>query len=83
MGLWGWEVFSHLKELFPLCSSRMRSDGFDEEGHRADWKTRNPQFLNLVEDDLLRARSWNKKLYECEANMPDRSVGELMCCGCN
>lgn len=61
----------------------MRSDGFDEEGHRADWKTRNPQFLNLVEDDLLRARSWNKKLYECEANMPDRSVGEFMCCGCN
>ena len=52
----------------------MRSDGFDEEGHRADWKTRNSQFLDLVEDDLLRARSWNKKLYECEANMPDRSV---------
>ncbi|XP_071432246.1 uncharacterized protein NKAPD1 isoform X2 [Pithys albifrons albifrons] len=53
-------------------SSRMRSDGFDDEGHRAEWKTRNSQFLDLVEDDLLRARSWNKKLYECEANMPDR-----------
>ncbi|XP_008947623.1 PREDICTED: uncharacterized protein C11orf57 homolog [Merops nubicus] len=53
-------------------SSRMRSDGFDEEGHRADWRTKNSQFLDLVEDDLLRARSWNKKLYECEANMPDR-----------
>ncbi|XP_041890042.1 uncharacterized protein NKAPD1 [Corvus kubaryi] len=58
--------------LSDTSSSRMRSDGFDEEGHRADWKTRNPQFLDLVEDDLLRARSWNKKLYECEANMPDR-----------
>ncbi|PKU43767.1 hypothetical protein llap_5927 [Limosa lapponica baueri] len=53
-------------------SSRMRSDGFDEEGHRTDWKTKNSQFLDLVEDDLLRARSWNKKLYDCEANMPDR-----------
>ncbi|KFU89420.1 Uncharacterized protein C11orf57, partial [Chaetura pelagica] len=53
-------------------SSRMRSDGFDEEGPRADWKTRNSQFLDPDEDDLLRARSWNKKLYECEANMPDR-----------
>lgn len=72
-GLWG---VSLLKELFPLCSSRMRSDGFDEEGHR-NWKSRNPQLLDLVEDDLLRARSWNKKLYECEANMPDRSVGEF------
>ncbi|XP_014805080.1 PREDICTED: uncharacterized protein C11orf57 homolog isoform X2 [Calidris pugnax] len=53
-------------------SSRMRSDGFDDEGHRADWKTKNSQFLDLVEDDLLRARSWNKKIYDCEANMPDR-----------
>ncbi|XP_054251570.1 uncharacterized protein NKAPD1 isoform X2 [Indicator indicator] len=53
-------------------SSRMRSDGFDEDSHRADWRTKNSQFLDLVEDDLLRARSWNKKLYECEANMPDR-----------
>ncbi|XP_005427604.1 uncharacterized protein NKAPD1 [Geospiza fortis] len=58
--------------LSDTSSSRMRSDGFDEEGHRADWKPRNPQLLDLVEDDLLRARSWNKKLYECEANMPDR-----------
>lgn len=61
----------------------MRSDGFDEEGHRADWRTKNPQFLDLVEDDLLRARSWNKKLYECEAKMPDRSVGELLFCDYN
>ncbi|XP_074972462.1 uncharacterized protein NKAPD1 [Phalacrocorax aristotelis] len=58
--------------LSDTSSSRMRSDGFDEEGHRADWKTKNSQFLDPVEDDLLRTRSWNKKLYECEANMPDR-----------
>lgn len=61
----------------------MRSDGFDEDGYRADWKTRNSQFLDSVDDDLLRARSWNKKLYECEANMPDRSVEELMSCDHN
>uniref|UniRef100_A0A8B9NXY8 Uncharacterized protein n=1 Tax=Apteryx owenii TaxID=8824 RepID=A0A8B9NXY8_APTOW len=60
------------RQLFSLCSSRMRSDGFDEESHRADWKAKNSQFLDPFEDDLLRARSWNKKLYECEANMPDR-----------
>ncbi|XP_042738191.1 uncharacterized protein NKAPD1 [Lagopus leucura] len=60
------------KVLSDTSSSRMRSDGFDEEGHGADWKTKNSRFLNPVEDDLLRARSWNKKLYECEANMPDR-----------
>ncbi|XP_061870228.1 uncharacterized protein NKAPD1 [Colius striatus] len=58
--------------LSDTSGSRMRSDGFDEEGHRADWKTKNSQFFDLVEDDFLRARSWNKKLYECEANMPDR-----------
>ncbi|XP_009273910.1 PREDICTED: uncharacterized protein C11orf57 homolog isoform X1 [Aptenodytes forsteri] len=58
--------------LSNTSSSRMRSDGFDEEGHRADWKTKNSQFLDPLEEDLLRARSWNKKLYECEANMPDR-----------
>ncbi|PKK19821.1 hypothetical protein A306_00012257 [Columba livia] len=58
--------------LSDTSSSRMRSDGFDEDGYRADWKTRNSQFLDSVDDDLLRARSWNKKLYECEANMPDR-----------
>ncbi|XP_010722071.1 uncharacterized protein NKAPD1 isoform X1 [Meleagris gallopavo] len=60
------------KVLADTSSSRMRSDGFDEEGHRVDWKTKNSRFLNPVEDDLLRARSWNKKLYECEANIPDR-----------
>ncbi|CAM5121510.1 unnamed protein product [Natator depressus] len=54
-------------------SSRMRSDGFDEESQRADWKAKNFVHVpDMIEDDLLRARTWNKKLYECEANMPDR-----------
>ncbi|XP_024062946.1 uncharacterized protein NKAPD1 [Terrapene carolina triunguis] len=54
-------------------SSRMRSDGFDEESQRADWKAKNFMHVpDMIEDDLLRARTWNKKLYECEANMPDR-----------
>ncbi|XP_074832825.1 uncharacterized protein NKAPD1 isoform X1 [Carettochelys insculpta] len=54
-------------------SSRMRSDGFDDESQRADWKAKNFMHVpDMIEDDLLRARTWNKKLYECEANMPDR-----------
>uniref|UniRef100_A0A8C6YX16 NKAP domain containing 1 n=1 Tax=Nothoprocta perdicaria TaxID=30464 RepID=A0A8C6YX16_NOTPE len=60
------------RQLLSLCSSRMRSDGFDEDSHRPDWRTRNSHFLDPIEDDLLRARSWNRKLYECEANLPDR-----------
>ncbi|XP_019366153.1 PREDICTED: uncharacterized protein C11orf57 homolog isoform X1 [Gavialis gangeticus] len=59
--------------LSDTSSSRMRSDGFDEESQRADWKTKNfAHFPDVIEEDFLRARSWNKKLYECEANMPDR-----------
>ncbi|XP_030393900.1 LOW QUALITY PROTEIN: uncharacterized protein NKAPD1-like [Gopherus evgoodei] len=54
-------------------SSRMRSDGFDEESQRADWKAKSFVHVpDMTEDDLLRARTWNKKLHECEANMPDR-----------
>ncbi|KAM9113988.1 uncharacterized protein NKAPD1 isoform 1-T2 [Pangshura tecta] len=54
-------------------SSRMRSDGFDEKSQSADWKAKNFMHVpDMTEDDLLRARTWNKKLYECEANMPDR-----------
>uniref|UniRef100_A0A8C8VLY9 NKAP domain containing 1 n=1 Tax=Pelusios castaneus TaxID=367368 RepID=A0A8C8VLY9_9SAUR len=54
-------------------SSRMRSDGFDEESQRAYWKAKNFVHVpDMIDDDLLRARTWNKKLYECEANMPDR-----------
>ncbi|XP_042330824.1 uncharacterized protein NKAPD1 isoform X2 [Sceloporus undulatus] len=59
------------QRMLPKSSSRMRSDGFDEETH---WKTRNLASLSatMEEDDLRHARYWNKKLYECEANMPDR-----------
>uniref|UniRef100_A0A8C4YMH2 Uncharacterized protein n=1 Tax=Gopherus evgoodei TaxID=1825980 RepID=A0A8C4YMH2_9SAUR len=61
------------KTLISLCSSRMRSDGFDEESQRADWKAKSFVHVpDMTEDDLLRARTWNKKLHECEANMPDR-----------
>ncbi|XP_025896828.1 uncharacterized protein NKAPD1 [Nothoprocta perdicaria] len=60
------------RTLSDTSSSRMRSDGFDEDSHRPDWRTRNSHFLDPIEDDLLRARSWNRKLYECEANLPDR-----------
>lgn len=56
-----------------LCSSRMRSDGFDEDSQQNTWRTRNmPVMAMTIEDDLRHARYWNKKLYECEANMPDR-----------
>lgn len=52
----------------------MRSDGFDEETQQANWKARNLAPVSVeMEDDLRHARYWNKKLYECEANMPDRS----------
>ncbi|CAI5795344.1 Uncharacterized protein PODLI_1B003105 [Podarcis lilfordi] len=66
---WGKE-----KRLLPDCSSsRMRSDGFDEETQQANWKARNLAPVSVeMEEDLRHARYWNKKLYECEANMPDR-----------
>ncbi|XP_054853829.1 uncharacterized protein NKAPD1 [Eublepharis macularius] len=54
-------------------SSRMRSDGFDEESQHAGWKVKNFAPVSVAtEDDLRHARYWNKKLYECEASMPDR-----------
>ncbi|KAL8173560.1 UNVERIFIED_CONTAM: hypothetical protein K2H54_007930 [Gekko kuhli] len=54
-------------------SSRMRSDGFDEDSQHHDWKVRNFAPVSVTtEDDLRHARYWNKKLYECEASMPDR-----------
>ncbi|XP_061448275.1 uncharacterized protein NKAPD1 [Rhineura floridana] len=62
------------KRLLPNCSSsRMRSDGFDEETQQANWKARNLAPVSVtMEDDLQHVRYWNKKLYEHEANMPDR-----------
>ncbi|XP_060107732.1 uncharacterized protein NKAPD1 [Heteronotia binoei] len=62
------------KSLFSnSSSSRMRSDGFDEDSQHHDWKVRSFAPVSVTtEDDLRHARYWNKKLYECEAGMPDR-----------
>nr|XP_056716210.1 uncharacterized protein NKAPD1 isoform X2 [Euleptes europaea] len=61
------------KSLLSNSSSRMRSDGFDEGSQHNDWKVRNFAPVSVTtEDDLRHARYWNKKLYECEASMPDR-----------
>ncbi|KAM3830521.1 uncharacterized protein NKAPD1 isoform 1-T2 [Vipera latastei] len=61
------------RALLNSSSSRMRSDGFDEDSQQNTWRTRNvPVMAMTIEDDLRHARYWNKKLYECEANMPDR-----------
>uniref|UniRef100_A0A2K6LTV1 NKAP domain containing 1 n=1 Tax=Rhinopithecus bieti TaxID=61621 RepID=A0A2K6LTV1_RHIBE len=51
--------------------SRMRSDGFDEESQRDYWRPKN-EISGTLEDDFLQAKSWNKKLYDYEASMPDR-----------
>lgn len=54
-------------------SSRMRSDGFDEDTQSSDLRGRNVAPVSvMVEEDLQHTRYWNKKLYEYEANMPDR-----------
>ncbi|KAI2562804.1 NKAP domain containing 1, partial [Homo sapiens] len=54
-----------------LTISRMRSDGFDEESQRYYWRPKN-EISGTLEDDFLKAKSWNKKFYDYEANMPDR-----------
>ncbi|XP_007537322.1 uncharacterized protein NKAPD1 isoform X2 [Erinaceus europaeus] len=59
------------RKIIPSSSSRMRSDGFDEESQRDYWRPRN-EISGTLTDDFLKAKSWNKKLYDCEANMPDR-----------
>lgn len=59
------------RKMLPSSSSRMRSDGFDEESQRDNWRPRN-EISEALEDDFLKAKSWNKKLYDYEANMPDR-----------
>ncbi|XP_014315350.1 uncharacterized protein NKAPD1 isoform X2 [Myotis lucifugus] len=58
------------RKMLPSSSSRMRSDGFDEESQRDSWRPRN-EISEALEDDFLKAKSWNKKLYDYEANMPD------------
>ncbi|XP_007934736.1 uncharacterized protein NKAPD1 [Orycteropus afer afer] len=59
------------RKMLPTSSSRMRSDGFDEETQRDYWRPRH-EISGTLEDDFLKAKSWNKKLYDYEANMPDR-----------
>ncbi|XP_076969050.1 uncharacterized protein NKAPD1 isoform X2 [Tamandua tetradactyla] len=59
------------RKVLPSSSSRMRSDGFDEESQRDYWRTKH-EISGTLEDDFLKAKSWNKKLYDYEANMPDR-----------
>ncbi|XP_033620216.1 uncharacterized protein NKAPD1 isoform X2 [Fukomys damarensis] len=59
------------RKMLPSSSSRMRSDGFDEESQREYWRTKT-EISGALEDDFLKAKSWNKKLYDYEANMPDR-----------
>ncbi|XP_021571966.1 uncharacterized protein C11orf57 homolog isoform X4 [Carlito syrichta] len=59
------------RKMLPSSSSQMRSDGFDEESQRDYWRPKN-EISGTLEDDFLKAKSWNKKLYDCEANIPDR-----------
>ncbi|XP_049745242.1 uncharacterized protein NKAPD1 isoform X2 [Elephas maximus indicus] len=59
------------RKMLPSSSSRMRSDGFDEESQRDYWKPRH-EIFGTPEDDFLKTKSWNKKLCDYEANMPDR-----------
>ncbi|KAM9080214.1 uncharacterized protein NKAPD1 isoform 3-T4 [Megaptera novaeangliae] len=59
------------RKMLPSSSSRMRSDGFDEESQRDCWRPKN-EISGALDDDFLKAKSWNKKLHDYEANMPDR-----------
>ncbi|XP_055477718.1 uncharacterized protein NKAPD1 isoform X1 [Psammomys obesus] len=59
------------RNTVPSSSSRMRSDGFDEESQRDYWRPKN-EISGALEDDFLKAKSWNKKLYDYESNIPDR-----------
>ncbi|XP_032977724.1 uncharacterized protein NKAPD1 isoform X1 [Rhinolophus ferrumequinum] len=59
------------RKMLPSSSSRMRSDGFDEETQRDYWRPKS-EISGALEDNFLKAKSWNKKLYDYEADMPDR-----------
>ena len=61
------------KSLSVFIYSRMRSDGFDEESQRDYWRSKN-EISGALEDDFLKTKSWNKKLYDYESNIPDRFV---------
>ncbi|KAG8141622.1 hypothetical protein E2320_007209 [Naja naja] len=62
------------RTLLNSSSSRMRSDGFDEDSQQASWRTRNmPVMAVTLEDDLRHARYWNKKLYEYGVTVATKS----------
>nr|XP_033774471.1 uncharacterized protein NKAPD1 isoform X1 [Geotrypetes seraphini]XP_033774472.1 uncharacterized protein NKAPD1 isoform X1 [Geotrypetes seraphini]XP_033774473.1 uncharacterized protein NKAPD1 isoform X1 [Geotrypetes seraphini] len=70
---------SGYRELYPeefnTGKSRMRSDGFDDEGggHREDSRVKTVgQTVVTLEKDLRKTQYWNKRIYECEASIPDR-----------
>lgn len=65
------DAYQGTKRRMLPSSSRMRSDGFDEESQRDYWRTKH-EISGTLEEDFLKAKSWNKKLYDYEANMPDR-----------
>lgn len=71
------QIASKYKSSSVFPYSRMRSDGFDEESQRDYWRPKN-EISGALEDDFLKAKSWNKKLYDYEANMPDRFVTKFM-----
>ncbi|XP_077313035.1 uncharacterized protein NKAPD1 isoform X2 [Lithobates pipiens] len=63
------------KELYPEefsdKRSRMRSDGFDDDGNREPVKGGAAAAVTLRQD-ALSVRALNKKYTECEASIPDR-----------
>uniref|UniRef100_A0A8C5MVB9 Uncharacterized protein n=1 Tax=Leptobrachium leishanense TaxID=445787 RepID=A0A8C5MVB9_9ANUR len=65
---------SGYKELYPEefddKKSRMRSDGFDDDGKQAEKAEAAPAVM--LRPDVLSIRALNKKFYECEAGLPDR-----------
>ena len=54
-----------------LMVDEWMSDGYDEESQRDYWRSKN-EISGALEDDFLKAKSWNKKLYDYESNIPDR-----------
>ena len=71
------QIASVSKSSSLFSYSRMRSDGFDEESKRDYWRPKN-EICGALDDGFLKAKSWNKKLYDYEANMPDRSVTKFL-----
>ncbi|EPY89232.1 hypothetical protein CB1_000126005 [Camelus ferus] len=59
-----------------LDHGRMRSDGFDEEAQSDYWRPKN-EISGALDDDFLKAKSWNKKLHDYEANMPDSDQQDI------